>query len=104
MGGSQEALAGSGKPEYIIEFVNLKELLYGKNTSPVQGEEQREAQDNVFGNKEVKSMLNQVEKILGRGLSSTEIGRILSWLTDSGASPEVVVRACRYCMEKNKTS
>ena len=58
----------------------------------------------MFGNKEVKSMLNQVEKILGRGLSSTEIGRILSWLTDSGASPEVVVRACRYCMEKNKTS
>ncbi len=104
MGAVRRRWQESGKPEYIIEFVNLKELLYGKNTSPVQGEEQREAQDNVFGNKEVKSMLNQVEKILGRGLSSTEIGRILSWLTDSGASPEVVVRACRYCMEKNKTS
>ncbi len=104
MGAVRRRWQESGKPEYIIEFVNLKELLYGKNTSPVQGEEQREAQDNVFGNKEVKSMLNQVENILGRGLSSTEIGRILSWLTDSGASPEVVVRACRYCMEKNKTS
>ena len=104
MGAVRRRWQESGKPEYIIEFVNLKELLYGKNTSPVQGEEQREAQDNVFGNKEVKSMLSQVENILGRGLSSTEIGRILSWLTDSGASPEVVVRACRYCMEKNKTS
>ncbi len=104
MGAVRRRWQESGKPDYVIEFVNLKELLYGKNTSPVQGEEQREAQDNVFGNKEVKSMLSQVENILGRGLSSTEIGRILSWLTDSGASPEVVVRACRYCMEKNKTS
>ena len=29
-----------------------------------------------------------MEKILGRALSSTEIGRVLAWLSDYGASPK----------------
>jgi len=58
----------------------------------------------VFGNKAVKSMLSQMEKILGRALSSTEIGRVLAWLSDYGASPEIIVFAGKYCADKSKTS
>ena len=93
-----------GKVDFIIEFVNLKELLYGKNSSPVKGEEKKSEKDNVFGNKAVKSMLSQMEKILGRALSSTEIGRVLAWLSDYGASPEIIVFASKYCADKSKTS
>ena len=95
---------GSGKLEFTIEFVNLKEMMYGKNSAPVKGEKKKAEKDNVFGNKAVKSMLSQIEKLLGRGLSSTEIGRILAWLSDYGAAPEVVLFASRYCIDKNKTS
>ena len=49
-------------------------------------------------------MLSQMEKILGRALSSTEIGRVLAWLSDYGASPEIVVFAGKYCADKSKTS
>lgn len=94
-----------GKVDFTVEFVNLKELLYGKNTMPAKGEAPKKSEeDNVFGNKAVKAMFSNIEKTFGRGLSSTEISQILSWLFDYGATPEVVFFAIKYCVDKNKTS
>lgn len=93
-----------GKLDFTVEFVNLKELLYGKNTAPVKTETKKQERDNVFGNKAVKTMFNNVEKLFGRGLSSTELSQILSWLSDYHASTDVVYFAVKYCVEKNKTS
>lgn len=96
---------GSGNVDFTVEFVNLKEMLYGKNTAPVRGEaEKKSLSDNVFGNKAVKAMLTEMEKAFGRGLSSAEIGRIFSWLSDLGVTPEVALYAVKYCTEKGKTS
>ena len=97
-------LNSQGKVDFTVEFVNLKELLYGKNTTPVRTEPKKQERDNVFGNKAVKTMFNNVEKLFGRGLSSTELSQILSWLADYHASTDVVYFAVKYCVEKNKTS
>ncbi|MEY8297431.1 MAG: DnaD domain protein [Emergencia timonensis] len=97
-------LDSEGNVDFIVEFTNLKELLYGKNTGPAKGETKKEERDNVFGNKAVKIMFNEIEQIFGRGLSSTEISQILEWLGDYNATPEVVLFAIKYCTEKNKTS
>ena len=93
-----------GKIDFTVEFVNLKELLYGKNTAPVRSETKKQERDNVFGNKAVKTMFNNIEKVFGRGLSSTELSQILSWIADYNASTDVVYFAIKYCVEKNKTS
>ena len=89
-----------GNVSFIVEFLSLKEQLYGKNTAPVRGEASRPKGDNVFGNPEVKD----IEKALGRTLDSSELGQIMKWLTDYGASPEVVFTAVKYSIDKNKTS
>lgn len=93
-----------GNVSFIVEFLSLKEQLYGKNTAPVQGEASRPKGDNVFGNPEVKVMFKDIEKALGRTLDSSELGQIMKWLTDYGASPEVVFTAVKYSIDKNKTS
>lgn len=49
-------------------------------------------------------MFKDIEKALGRTLDSSELGQIMKWLTDYGASPEVVFTAVKYSIDKNKTS
>ncbi|MGF6376376.1 DnaD/phage-associated family protein [Clostridiales Family XIII bacterium PM5-7] len=93
-----------GNVDFVVEFTNLKELLYGKNVAPAKGETSKREGDNVFGNKAVRNMFSEIEKIFGRGLSSTEVNQILTWLSDFHATPEVVLFAIKYCTDKNKTS
>lgn len=98
-------LDSQGRVDFTVEFINLKEQMYGKSSEPARGETaKKEERDNVFGNKAVKAMFSDIEKIFGRALSSTEISQILSWISDYGATPEAVLFAIKYCMEKNKTS
>jgi DnaD and phage-associated domain len=94
----------SGDVEFTVEFLNLKEFLYGKNRTPVPAAEESKSEDNIFGNENVKKMFSEVEKKFGRGLSSTEISTIMSWLTDYSATPEVVLYGVDYCVQKNKLS
>ena len=42
-----------GKVDFCVEFISLKELMYGKATAPVQGEEEK-PETNIFGNEDVK--------------------------------------------------
>ncbi len=95
---------GEGKIDFTVEFVNLKEMMYGKSQAPARGESKKSSGDNIFGNKAVKAMFSDIEKIFGRSLSSTDISQILSWMADYGATPEIVYFAVKYCVGKNKTS
>ena len=93
-----------GKVEFTVEFVNLKELLYGKNTQPAKGEPQKTQRENIFGNKAVKTMFTQLEHIFGRALSSSEINQVLAWLSDYHAATEVVLQAAQHAVGNNKKS
>ena len=93
-----------GKVGFAVEFLNLKELLYGKNSQPVKGETKKREKENIFGNKAVKTMFQNIEKIYGRALSSSEVNQILTWLADYNATAEVIEFAMKYCVDKNKTS
>ncbi len=93
-----------GNVSFIVEFLSLKEQLYGKNTAPARGEAEKPKGDNVFGNPEIKVLFKDIEKTLGRTLDSSELSQVMSWLTDFGASPEVVFTAVKYAVDKNKTS
>lgn len=95
---------GEGNLDFTVEFLSLKQLLYGKNPSPVKGEVKINKSDNVFGNNAIKDMFSKIEKIFGRTLSSTEMTEILSWMSDDYATPEVILFAIKYCTSNGKTS
>ncbi len=97
-------LNARGDVDFVVEFINLKEQMYGKSTGPVRGESKKSEGDKVFGNPAVKTMFRDIEKTLGRTLSSVELTQIMEWMTTYGATPEVVFAAVRYSAEKNKTS
>ena len=92
----------AGGIDFTVEFVSLKELMYGKSTEAITDEKPVDV--NIFGNEEIKKMFDEIENKMARSLSSTEVAEILSWIVDEGISPEVVLLGVTYCLEKNKTS
>ena len=88
--------------EYDVEFILLKEMLYGGHEA-----EKQEAVDSSINaqmtNREYKEMFARIEKAAGRILSGSEMGEILSWTTDFGVSPEVAAYAFEYCDRKKRT-
>ena len=91
-----------GGVDFTVEFVNLKELMYGKSTVAITQEEP--VSPEVFGNDNFRKMFRDIERTMGRSLSSTEVTRILSWVTDDGITPEVILYGITYCEEKGKQS
>ena len=90
------------KFDYGVEFVALKGLLYG--TKDEQVAKASQGISEMMADEEMKTMFSDIEKILGRVLSSTEVRQITSWVTDFQASPEVIAYCFEYCAERKKTS
>ena len=86
-----------------VEFVNLKEKLYGKNRSadkkPQQAAPARTKM--ILSDKSMQNMYKSIERILGRVMNGTEMMEILSWINDYNAAPEIVVYAYSHCKGKN---
>lgn len=83
-----------GKEKGTLEFINLREMLYGNGYK--QGEQSAEPQ-GPLSDKLIKDMYKSVEKAAARPLSGSEIMEINSWLDDFGITPEMVVYAYTYC-------
>ena len=90
------------KFDYGVEFVALKGQLYGTQDEQVTAASQ--GISAVMADEELKSMFSDIEKTLGRILSSTEVRQITSWITDYQASPDVIAYCFEYCAEKKKNS
>ena len=99
-------LAGSGRLDFAVEFVNLKEMLYGGDSDePILIETDPEIKVKpVFGNEEINSFMKQIEQKFGRTLSPTDMRTIITWMEDYKATPEVILKAVDYCIAKNKMS
>ncbi len=95
---------GEGKADFAVEFIDLKELIYGG----AKGEEQKDSQGvepvSVFGSEAIPALMPKIEKILGRTLSSSDMQNVISWIDDVKATPEVVEKAVVYCSDKGKVS
>ena len=99
-------LGGDGRLDFAVEFVNLKEMLYGGDADePVLIDTDPEIKVKpVFGNEDINSLMEQIEKKLGRTLSTTDLQAIINWIEDYKATPEVILKAVDYCTAKNKMS
>ena len=88
-----------------VEFVNLKELLYGKNKeTKKKPQPEKETSRAILSDKSIQNMYKSIERILGRMMNGTEMMEILSWINDYNAAPEIVVYAFSHCKEKGKES
>lgn len=87
--------------EYDVEFVLLKNMLYGSHEEGVSGEADATGGARM-SSPDVRAMFEKIEKSLGRVISGTEMGEILSWINDFGIDPEFAAFAVEYCAGKKK--
>ena len=87
--------------EYDVEFVMLKDMLYGSHDSGAVTASDL-AINSRMASLEYREMFDKIEKSLGRVISGTEMGEILSWVNDFGVDPEFTAFAVEYCARKKK--
>lgn len=80
---------------FSIEFLDLREEQPQKINSVNLLEE--------LNNNSVKDMLQDIEKLLARPLSSKEMSTYIGWLKDFNFSPEILLLLIQYCVSKGKT-
>ena len=90
------------KFDYGVEFVILKGQLYGEHENPVVSVSK--GISAMMTDDEIRSMFSDIEKTLGRILSSTEARQVNSWISDYQATPEIISYCFEYCAEKKKTA
>lgn len=93
------------KFRYQVEFLNLKELAYGKkqkSRKPEAGIPDRLKE--LMSDDTIKDMYSEIERITGRLFTGKEPAEIMSWITDYNASPEMIVYAYSYCVKKRNHS
>jgi DnaD and phage-associated domain len=80
---------------YNIEFLEVSDVPEGKEDNINLLEE--------LNKNSTKDMLQDIEKLLGRPLSSKEMTMYISWLKDFSFSPELILLLIQYCASKGKT-
>jgi DnaD/phage-associated family protein len=80
---------------YKIDFINLNEYQENK--------EQEVDLLKELENKDVKDMLQDIEKLIARPLSSKEMSMYIGWLNDFNFTPEIILLLIQYCISKGKT-
>ena len=89
------------KFNYDVEFVVLKEQLYGeKEVKPAAVSDQNI--QSFMSDKNIQEMFGEIEKTTGRIVGATEMKEVLSWITDFNVSPELISYGYAYCTGKKK--
>ena len=91
------------KFRYQIELLNLKELVYVKNSKKKRSSHAiTEGTKILLEDKEIKDMYATIEKVTGRLLGGKEPVEIMTWISEYGATPEMIVYAYSYCVKTRK--
>lgn len=88
------------KFSYRIEFVNLKDGIYGIRHRQASSKEKYAA--DKLSDSQLKKVYQEIEKITGRVLGGKEPVMILEWIEELGASKELIVKAYKYCKEARR--
>lgn len=93
------------KFRYQVEFLNLKELAYGKKQKGQKSEPKvPDRLKQLMSDDTIKDMYSEIERITGRLFAGREPAEIMSWITDYNANPEMIVYAYSYCVKKKNHS
>lgn len=89
------------KFDYDVEFLVLKEQLYGEKNRKKAFDTEQNTQ-SLMADKEIKDMFSAIEKTTGRIFNSSELMEVVSWINDFGATPEIIAYGYSYCYQKKK--
>ena len=95
---------GEGRLDFSVEFINLKEQIYGDLDEDIPASGPSTTPIEPFGNEAVKDLMGKIEKKLGRTLGVNELQSVISWIEDLKTPPEVVLQGVEYCQGKGKSS
>ena len=89
---------GNGETE--IEFVSIKEKIFGKpGAVPARSEGAKK-----LGDKELAGLFRDIEQSTGRLLESGEPETVAGWIGDFGIKPEAVLAAYSYCVKNSRST
>ncbi|GAA0726414.1 DnaD domain protein [Clostridium malenominatum] len=80
---------------FSIEFMDLNESNVSSNEDINLLQE--------LNNNSTKDMLQDIEKLLGRPLSTKEMTMYIGWIKDYNFPPEIILLLIQYCASKGKT-
>ena len=80
---------------FSIEFLDL-------SNSPSSNEDGIDLLKEL-DNSSTKDMLLDIEKLIGRPLSTKEVTMYISWIKDFNFEPEIILLLIQYCISKGKT-
>jgi len=97
--------SGRDKFDFAVEFFSLKERVYSKSgKARKDGTAKPLDHKDLMENDDIKNMYSEIEQITGRFFEGTEPQEILSWITDYGVTPEYILKAYGYCVNKRNNS
>ncbi len=90
---------------YKVEFVDLKEEIYGKNGKSKNKKDSLPANlEGIMNDRELKELYSRIEQITGRLFQGKEPTSILEWIRDYGLSQDAVLYAYEYCTKNRKNN
>lgn len=93
------------KFHYQVEFLNLKERVYGKKNRNKRSDSAIPPNlKGILEDQALKELYSDIERITGRLFEGKEPSEILSWINDYNITPEVIKFAYSYCMKKKNHS
>ena len=87
--------------DYDVEFVMLKEQLYGESAAP---QSPVQSIGHLMEDPPIRQMITDIEQTSGRVFNSSELQKILSWIEDYQVLPETITYAFSYAKKQRKTS
>ncbi|MBQ9707579.1 MAG: DnaD domain protein [Firmicutes bacterium] len=85
--------------EYDVEFINLREQLYGSKSVKMSSEQSLQSS---MADKDIQEMLSEIEKMTGSVMNGTEVTEIVGWLSDYNIAPDVIIYAYRYSLDRKR--
>lgn len=93
------------KFHYQIEFLNLRELAYGKKNKRKKEEDKvPDRLKTLMDDDTIRNMYSEIERIIGRLFEGKEPAEILGWISDYNITPELAVYAYSYCTSHRKNN
>lgn len=93
---------------YIVEFVNLKQLYIDKvykYISKTPGSSNYVDNEELISsnkNHDIKNMMEEIEMMYGRPLKISEKQKIITWSNNYKMKPEIMAQAFSYCIHNKK--
>ena len=97
----------SDRLHYSVEFLDLKERIYGKNGKGKEKSKEKKLNDKVselMDDTQLRALYSRIEQITGRLFEGKEPAAILGFLSDYGFSADAVAYAYEYCVKQRNNN